>query len=204
MMFGLSMSGPVEDEAFVFQLVGTEVEEQSPVKAGALEVMNDLGLFDAGECAKRLQFHDDGIKTEEVSPLWGSQLLSLIANGDGVFLLEGDRPPSELQRKCLLIGSLQKTVTDPPVHLHGRADNGIGLFIPDPGIGVGLRTGSKRFWYAHAIYPQLAQWRADSSQNVGSPGGSAAVAFQGIPPRGFEAAPAWGLPIGSLPVFNLR
>ena len=58
-----------EDEAFVLQAGGAEIQQYCPLQPGRSEVMDDLRIVGAGQPCERLQLDNDRLKTQEIDPI---------------------------------------------------------------------------------------------------------------------------------------
>ena len=60
-------------ESLVLEALGSKVDQQADFLSGNLEVVDDLGLFNACQGIQRLQFHDHLPEADEVGPVRAGQ-----------------------------------------------------------------------------------------------------------------------------------
>jgi hypothetical protein len=118
-----------EDEPLELEARTAEVQQQTSLQAGGLEVIEQLGFLIAAEGLQRLEFDDDIFVTYEIGPVLAGQPPALIVNGQFLFSLKRDTTIRKLNRQCLLIDRLQKPWTKLSMHLHRRTDDGARLRV---------------------------------------------------------------------------
>lgn len=118
-----------EHQPFIFQRTSTEIQQQSTGEAGDFKIIDRLSFLDPRESAKGFDFYQHLVKANEVRTVTGGKLLSFVKDGKRYLALEGDLPRTQLSRERVLIHRFEKTEPKFPMCLHGRADNGISLFV---------------------------------------------------------------------------
>ena len=67
-----------EDQAFAFQALGAEVQQQADREAGGPQVVQGLCLMNRGQFRHGLQFKNDFVETDEIRLVESLQLLALV------------------------------------------------------------------------------------------------------------------------------
>ena len=68
------------DESLPFETWSTEVQQQGSLVAGGLEIVEDLGFFDAAHFIKRFDFYDDVAEADEICAIQARKLAVTIMN----------------------------------------------------------------------------------------------------------------------------
>lgn len=108
-----------ENEAFVLQGGGSEVDEKAFGESRGFEVVDNLGFFASREGLEGFQFDDYVAETNEVRFVSRLQGLIPIANRQLAFAFERDRCRFELHLQSFLINSLEKAMPQLGVNPHG-------------------------------------------------------------------------------------
>ena len=100
-----------------------EVEEEADPVACGLEVGGELGLVDAAEVGRGLQFDDDLAGDQQVEAV-GADLHAAVAHGNSDLAFERYSPARQLDVQRRLVDRLEEAGPEFPVHGHGRPDHG--------------------------------------------------------------------------------
>jgi len=138
------------DEPFAFQFaVAAEVEEQADCKTGGLEIVEELGVFIAGELVECLQLDDNLTETYEVGVVFLGEGLSLVVDVERYFGLKGDVAGGQFELHGFLVDVFEEARAERAMQFDGRAGDGIG-FLLQKQFGHGwrldpFRTGDRVF-----------------------------------------------------------
>lgn len=117
------------DESFLAESRGAKVQQEPAFQASRLQVVDDLRVLASRQFTEGFQFHEHFFEAEKVGTKLARKLVSLVEDREFDLLAIDDPARPELIGQGLLINGLQEPVTQLPVDLDRRADDGIGLFV---------------------------------------------------------------------------
>ena len=94
--------------ALELQTRSTEVDQQTSLKPGRLEVVEELRFLFSGQLAQRLQFHYDRTVTDQVCPEERDKLMFLIVDRKFRFTDERDASLLQFETKCFMVNGSMK------------------------------------------------------------------------------------------------
>ena len=140
----------LSDTALAFELaVAAEVEEEADSEAGGFEIVEELGVFVAGELVERLQLDDDLPVTYEVDLVFLGKAMPFVGDVERFFGFKRYAAGAQFDLHGFLIHFFEEARPEGTMQFDGRPGDGIGLILQNQfrhGCRLGpLRTGSRVF-----------------------------------------------------------
>lgn len=121
--------GTGEDEAFEFESVSTEVDQEATGEVCGFEVVDDLGMLTRGYGSEGFQFNNDGTEADEVGSKSTGKRGAFIINGKLELAKEGDVTVSKFDCEGFLIDAFEETRAKEGVDFHGGAEDFVGFGV---------------------------------------------------------------------------
>ena len=107
----------LKDESLELEAGTTEVQEQASLQARGFEIVEDLGLFQAGKGLQCLELNDDIFIADEICAVCAGQPSGLVRDRQVPLSLVRDSPVRQFECQRLLIHGFQESRAKLLVHL---------------------------------------------------------------------------------------
>jgi len=104
--FSQNLQVSLENEAPILQALASEIEEQSLLQAGRLQIVNDLSFFKLSQFGLCLYFQYYAVEAHEISSIDRSPTFAFVANGKGNLTFELHVLHTEFPGQCFMVHSL--------------------------------------------------------------------------------------------------
>jgi hypothetical protein len=113
----------------VFQESDVEVDKETDLEAGELQVAEELGLVDGNDLVDGLQLNGDGVFDNEVEAVATLDVLAFVDDRKFHLAAVGQAAECELMRETGFIRGFEKAGAEGVVDLNGGTDDGFGELL---------------------------------------------------------------------------